>query len=273
MLVNWEMYSLRGWNIPSVQIWPWTLYKVDLRSKAVRSVELNSPTSQLILYTLKAFMDSSFLVTQCSSWRSGLLYLHLNKAKYKSGTTAMDSCWLILWLSRSSMDVPQRKCLHCNKQWLQYPLLSIHPPGPRFISPMDTSGQHPGRTTATCWLAPWLAVGWPVGNPSRRSERRRGVQVSCHRTVMSFDRMSQFSSKHVIFSFQLPVLLSPLLPLVPEVVTSLLILAPRCCVVCWNFSAPWSSLFYCPFIPPSELPLFECAIRFYLGAWLVKLTT
>lgn len=89
---------------------------------------------------------------------------------------------------------------------------------------------------ACCWIGQWC--GWGGQQEQQEIKGEMGLQVSCLSLAMSLTQQNvTLSSKHMIFSFQVPVLWSPLFPLFIRVATSLLILAPRYYTICWNFSA------------------------------------
>lgn len=90
---------------------------------------------------------------------------------------------LLVWLSLSSVNIPQRKHLHYNKQWLPHPVSSMHPPDPLSILLYGYNGKSPckdpssvsacsvvccwvghsgapadERGVASGWLCPWTEV-------------------------------------------------------------------------------------------------------------------
>lgn len=179
---------------------------------------------------------------------------------------------MILWLSWSTVNIPQKNtCIIINSDYhtLYLPFsLQIHTPS----FSMDTMGKQPIRTTATCSLAPWLAIGLAIWVPLQM----KGRKGSCLRMILSLERWHSFP-QNTWFSpcnFQYLSLHSSLWSWGwPH----LCWYQPQCAALSLEISLYPEHLFSIVFswniyLPPSELAQFEGAIRFYWRPWFIKLT-
>lgn len=144
----------------------------------------------------------------------------LNKTKYKASTTTVIIRLLTVWLSLS--DYTESACIIINRDYIR-PCI-FHSPS-RSMETLHLLHGCNGRSACedhSNMLACSVARCWGGQSRAPAGNQERGETGEFLRVVMSLDRMSQFPSNHIIFSFRLALLRSPLFPL---------ILAPRDCSI------------------------------------------